>query len=285
MKSFKFIPLIVFATLGVMLTAPQAKAIDCALPVENPYKVQSSNTVFYLNNDCEMFAIDSEEKYLSLFQTWDMVVTISQGELDSFQPNTEDFVNWGPYTELKNGELFRIADRNSRVYLHIDGGAFPIDSEEVFVGNGYQWGWVRVMNYSISTSYRFWNPRTGRSARVISDTNWLPLGTMVRVDGSPMVYVLEVNDGTKEWNWVDSMEELRTSGFHEGRIPVITEEVWEQYQAEWPDEYWCYEYSKQDEPVLRAFSIVPWHQVHLTPGYSTATYLVDSELDCQSEES
>lgn len=250
-----------------------------------PYKSLEHAAVYYVDRDCTRTLIDTEDKYFSYFFSWDSVETVDQSQIDAVPEGELGFLPWGSRTQLKNGELFKIANDNPTIYMHMDGLAHPIESEDAFIEHGYQWDWVVDLNDSYAVASRFWNPRTGRSARAISDIDWLPVGAMVRVADSPDVFVLENEDNIKTWNHVPDMNTLRQTDFHESRIPVISQSTWTSLQTEWPTQYWCSEFAQQGEPTRRSSHTVTWDQTYLSRGYSTNYYQVDSPQDCQSDSS
>ena len=256
----------------------------CPLGTYTPYKSLEHAAVYYVDRNCTRTLIDTEEKYFSYFSSWDSVETVDQSQIDAIPEGELGFLPWGSRTQLKNGELFKIAGSNRpMVYLYMDGLAHPIESEDAFIEHGYQWDWVVDLNDSYAVASRFWNPRTGRAARAIASVDWLPAGSMVRIADSPDVFVLENEGGTKAWNHVPDMETLRQTDFHESRISVISQRTWTSLQAEWPTEYWCSEFTQSGEPTRRSAHTVPWHQGYFNTGYSTGFYQVDSPQECQSD--
>lgn len=256
---------------------------SCPLTMNTPYKTPNNSAVYYVSHDCRLTLIESERKYFTYFQSWDRVLIVDQSSLIAVPASTLGYLPWGPYTQLQNGELFKFAGANPAVYLYMNGQAHKIASEQAFTQYGYQWEWVRDMDTSYASMTKYLNPQTGRVGRTISDTRWLPLGILVRPEGSNDVYMLETNGGNKSWGWIPSMEVLRSTGFDESRILVVTASVWAGLQAAWPDEYWCTELSSPSQPTRRSVATIPWYQSYLSPGYSTATYQTPDPEDCQSD--
>ena len=256
--------LIIAGVYGVSTTATHAA--DCALNKGFPYKTAYSKTVYLVSENCTKTAINPEKKYFSYFESWDSVATVSQDALNQVPNDSLGFLPWGTLLKPKNGDVEKIAKNGlNTVHVRVDNDWYRIESEDVFTKYGFQWSWIRDITASGSAFYRYGNPRAP-SKRYVSST-WVPVGIVVKVEGSPKLYVLENQNGNKVWRYLNNLSEFYALNYREDRILTVSQLVWSELMEAGVSELFCIRGRGQDEGIWFPKSIA-WSEDTLPGGYT-----------------
>ncbi|HAT03628.1 MAG TPA: hypothetical protein DCS29_02505 [Candidatus Magasanikbacteria bacterium] len=170
----------------------QEEASDvCALDHAKPYKSSGSPAVYYITDDCTKRPFKNSDMYFSYFTSWNQVVEIDAGLLQSIPDDVLGFMPKGPLYPLLSGSLVKtITDPN--IYLILSNQRHLITSPIIFNSFNYAWNWIEDVASSLLAKFS----RSGD----IDDAQVRLNYTLIKYSNSPHIYRIESDpqDTTKQ---------------------------------------------------------------------------------------
>lgn len=198
-----------------LVSLAYAQKTSCRVSINKPYKSPDRPSVYYISSDCKKRPIRNPAVYFSHFTSWSDVRVISRSLLESIPDHPLSFLPWGPRKEFVNGSLVKTVD-DPRIYLLIDEERYPLDSADIFLGLGYQWGWVEDVDSSVLS--------TKAAQPTITTPSDYPGGLIFKYSDRPEVYRLERDvTGVQVKRRIETIEEL-SQEYRLDRVAVLASE-------------------------------------------------------------
>lgn len=207
---------IALCIVGVVSILPQQShaATDCTLEPLQAYKTASSGAIYYVTNKCQKRLFTKPDLFYSYFESFNIVRTVSQSELDTLPFARNMYMEWGAKYNPGDGGLVKSID-GARVYLFVNDTLYPIDKAETFLAFGFTWDMIATVSPELIASYIM--------GETIAGEDGLPEFVLVKYENSPDVYRFIRNaNGKIVLRHVPSMNVLRQLAFRSDRIITIS---------------------------------------------------------------
>jgi hypothetical protein len=197
--------LVVLSALVTLSPVP-AKAAEvsaishCALTVGRPYKQATSTTVYVVTGGCFKRPVFNPDVFFSHYTGWDEVITVDTALLAAVVDHPLRFMPWGKRKPYRTGSLIKTVD-DPKVYLVVDGKAYPIKDEAIFHELGFEFGHIEDVTSDVFSLIEKRTEEVGGVAGV-------PVSLVFKYPVDSKVYILKDEHGLMVKSYIPDMTSL-----------------------------------------------------------------------------
>ncbi len=164
---------------------------ECKLIPHFAYKTATSNTVYYITDDCSKRAFANGNIFFTYFDSWQEVKTTTEVHLLSTPDDPVNFIPYGPKHQPGAGALIKTVN-DADVFVIVGNKKYRIPSEEVFYQLRYQTNQIQDVDQTLLNEFETNGDYT--------DTTHHPNYTLIKNKNSPKIYILEpdILDATQQ---------------------------------------------------------------------------------------